>query len=93
MEARPIKGTAARSEDPALDAAAKAALVSSAKARAENLMIVDLLRNDLSRFCQARLSHPAMLLECDNSLCGAQHVSFPPSTSQPAVHGDRVSLS
>lgn len=47
--ARPMKGTAARQADPAADAAAVAELASDAKQRAENLMIVDLLRNDLSR--------------------------------------------
>lgn len=46
---RPMKGTAARHADPAADQAAALALRESAKERAENLMIVDLLRNDLSR--------------------------------------------
>ena len=49
IETRPIKGTAARHADPAADAAAAAALAASAKDRAENLMIVDLMRNDLGR--------------------------------------------
>ncbi len=49
IEARPIKGTRARDADPARDAALAAALVASEKDRAENLMIVDLLRNDLAR--------------------------------------------
>ncbi|WP_373488677.1 aminodeoxychorismate synthase component I [Blastomonas sp.] len=49
ITARPMKGTAPRSPGPAADAAAAAALASSDKNRAENLMIVDLLRNDLSR--------------------------------------------
>ena len=44
-----MKGTARRHADPADDAAAAAALAADAKQRAENLMIVDLLRNDLSR--------------------------------------------
>ncbi|WP_425863050.1 aminodeoxychorismate synthase component I [Arthrobacter sp. TWP1-1] len=50
MRAEPIKGTRRRDADPATDAALKADLVTSLKDRAENVMIVDLLRNDLSRF-------------------------------------------
>ncbi|WP_407525497.1 aminodeoxychorismate synthase component I [Methylobacterium oryzisoli] len=49
IETRPIKGTAPRSPDPAEDEARAAALLASDKERAENVMIVDLLRNDLSR--------------------------------------------
>ncbi len=46
---RPMKGTAARLPDPQADAAAAAALLASPKDQAENLMIVDLIRNDLGR--------------------------------------------
>jgi len=51
VETRPIKGTAARTRQPDADRAAGRALRASAKDRAENVMIVDLLRNDLSRTC------------------------------------------
>jgi para-aminobenzoate synthetase/4-amino-4-deoxychorismate lyase len=47
--ARPMKGTAARLSDPDADAAAARELADDPKQRAENLMIVDLIRNDLSR--------------------------------------------
>ena len=49
IEARPMKGTAPRDADPGRDAALAAALARDAKNRAENLMIVDLLRNDIGR--------------------------------------------
>ncbi len=49
LTARPMKGTAKRGVDPQEDEALSAALRSDPKQRAENLMIVDLLRNDLSR--------------------------------------------
>lgn len=49
LGAQPMKGTAPRGHDRASDEAAQAYLRTSEKERAENLMIVDLLRNDLSR--------------------------------------------
>ncbi|MFV0624167.1 aminodeoxychorismate synthase component I [Sphingomonas sp. ac-8] len=49
LSARPMKGTARRDPDPARDAAVAAALAADPKQRAENLMILDLLRNDIAR--------------------------------------------
>ena len=52
LEAKPMKGTAPRRADPAADRAEAEALAADPKQRAENLMIVDLLRNDLARVAE-----------------------------------------
>jgi para-aminobenzoate synthetase component I len=51
IQSKPIKGTRPRSQDPVIDLANADELRQASKDRAENLMIVDLLRNDISRVC------------------------------------------
>ncbi len=52
IETSPIKGTRARAKNKAQDSALKKELINSKKDKAEHLMIVDLLRNDLGKICQ-----------------------------------------
>jgi len=63
--ARPMKGTAPRGATPAEDAEQSAYLRSAAKERAENLMIVDLLRNDLSRLAEPHSVHVPRLFHTE----------------------------
>lgn len=65
LHCRPMKGTAARESDPALDRAARDALRASTKERAENVMIVDLLRSDMGRLAQTGSVQVDRLLEVE----------------------------
>ncbi len=61
VETKPIKGTSKRFSDSVLDAQSAKELLNSEKDRAENTMIVDLLRNDLSRSCIPGSVHASQL--------------------------------
>lgn len=83
---RPMKGTAARAQDPAHDAALRATLAASSKDRAENLMIVDLIRNDLGRIAEIGSVNVPSLFEIETYPTVMQMVSsvaarLPPDTT------------
>ncbi|HEX3871965.1 MAG TPA: anthranilate synthase component I family protein [Pirellulales bacterium] len=65
VEARPIKGTRPRTKQAEADLFTGDALQASDKDRAENLMIVDLLRNDLSRVCRSESVRVTQLCEIE----------------------------
>lgn len=66
VRTRPIKGTRPRDPDPVHDAALAQELRASVKERAENVMIVDLMRNDLQRVCEPGSVAAERLLEIES---------------------------
>ncbi len=86
LSAQPMKGTAPRGRDVVEDEAAQAHLRTSAKERAENLMIVDLLRNDISRVAQIGTVRVPRLFELLALPTVWQMVSSVTAVTRASVH-------
>jgi len=85
VETRPIKGTAPRHVQPDKDKKAAQDLLNSEKDRAENIMIVDLLRNDLAKNC----TDPSVRVDALNRLESYSNVHHLVSVVSGTLRGDR----
>ena len=90
IETRPIKGTRPRDADPVRDARLAADLAASAKDRAENLMIVDLMRNDLARAAVAGSVKVERLFEVESHPTVHHLVSTVTARARPGVNAAGV---